>query len=362
MKARKKPLILVTGVAIVLFLLLLFLKPDWFPTWAQLSKNTAFSPQSNDPQKREGNLDRSNTERDKRAEKPRDPRLNILFNNDEFTISSLKLEGYLRKVGRNDKSLTAAFLLSGDPLFLEELHRFPDSPLALAMIARESGGTKEAKVAAQRLASLFPENPQGHYWSACLAAKDGDIDAAISSLDKLQDLPGSLDVLGSSVNDEMLGALGTLGYDKIESFAYLYHRTQWLQSFQASTRELTSRLATSLRKLPEEKQAERAATVIGLFRRLNDSKQETQPLMAMTQMANERSVLEKLPPDFGYGDSGTVADRLSELKSTLKDESQKMELEMPALQQAEPKVVDEYFAIFQKDGSAAAREWLLSKR
>lgn len=361
MKHRAKAAIFVC--AIIAILLLPFLKTAWFHCTSRLAGTTERTthPDAHLPDERNKKR-HGRTERVKGSLKPRDSRLNILFNGDDFSISPLKLENYLRKTGRNDKSLTAAYLLTGDSMFLKELHAFPDSPIALAMIAREEGGSKAARAAAQRLVELFPQDPQGHYWSACFAAKEGNFDAAVSAITKVNELPGSLDVLSAPVTEEMLNALGSLGHDKVESHAYLYHRSQWLQSYQSSTRDLSKCLASSLRDLPEEEKAIRAAAVIGLFQRLNGSEQKTQPLQAMARMTNERSILKMLPQDFGYGDSGTVADRLEVLKSLIESESQMMKQEMPALQQAKPETVDEYFTIFQKDGSTVAREWLLSKQ
>jgi hypothetical protein len=302
---------------------------------------------------------RDRRKRGEALEKPKDPRLNILFNNDDFTLSPSKLDTYFSAVGRTDQSLAVVFLLTGDPSYMDELRKYPDSPVALAMLARNGGDVGSAKAAANRLVELAPENPQGHYFSAYYCAKEGDIDGALAGLKKVNELPGNIDPLQGEVYNEMFSALGVLGYGEVQANAYLFHKSQWFQDFQTGTREIATKLADSLNQLTEEERAVRAGAIVGLFQRLNYSQSDSLPFASVTQMANERSVLKKLPPDFGYGEDTTVADRLAELKGQISAESQLAMQELPALRDAEPSKVDMYFEIVRKQGLVPAREWLL---
>lgn len=350
-------LILLSGLVCAIFLI-----PPGGDNTPSSSPTTAKASHQENRVRDSGETHANQRKRTSSRDKPNDPRLNSLFSGDRYEFSSQRLEDYLNSVGRGDKSLAAAFLLSKDERFLYELRNYADSESAASMLARYDSNMKSRKEAANVLIRLNPNSPKGFYLLSLIQAKEGDPVGAVDQLQKALALPGTLDVEDEGIKNSTLDALKFLGLDNVRSQAYLLSNPGPIEAFARESDTLTKSVADSLPNLSEEEQAQRASILVGLFLRSGDLTTANSGLSVISQMANQSTILKRLPADLGYGEKETVTERLKELNTQIKDQVKIEYEQVDALRKADPAVVDTYFDIMRNDGIINARSWLLGNQ
>lgn len=357
MRTRKNRLLIAIGCAIILVILfqssgLLSLRQLGESTWSKIARNPPFS--NTNARKR------SMTARE--GPKIKDIRLKSLYNSSDHVaplVSPSEIDGYFNVVGRNVKSITQVFWLTRDAAYLHELRKYPDSAVALRLLAQFGTDPKQALADAERIRILLPDDPIGPYLASFQQSALGDHATALATLGDALSMPGGLtnDTIGQK--DDSLAALKVMGYDDVEAQVYLMtHPTQYVSSYQDALTYIDRLLSAS--NDDEDAQAATASKLLDFCARISPSK-ESVPEARLMLYKGEMKVLKKLPSDFEYGDSSTVSGRLEELKKMYSIEWDLANRSGQALLGAEPEAVDAYFKKVNEEGQLQAREWLLNR-
>lgn len=295
----------------------------------------------------------------KKSERVSD-RLRLIFNSRQTLLSKKEADNYLRISGRTGETVSIAFLMSRGGSFLTELRAFPDSDLALAVIAQFDEDLNIAKQAAENLIKNCPEDPKGYYGLANLHLQEGDIELAIDHLSMAAERSGEVSIFNDECYEGMVNALKLNGSGEMDAKGKLIDNFQLLQDFMMPSANMRMALKPLLKEWPEEKKAQLASLILLIAQKNLNQDTSQWPWGTSFQSFNEMTALRYLPEDLEYGENSTVGDRFREIQKQVKLQVENEKREIEILSKSSDETIDRYFTELSNHGAMAARDWLLN--